>query len=140
MSRTITLSTLGPHSPDYTREVAWAMAECVRVLNYAAGSGAETAIAYPATVYEVLGALSTATARMPQLLSQLTTWLERAVEAGTLADDRHRGPAAAVARSREAAARAKVALGSVMTALETAQQEIAFLRAADGKENEGGPW
>ena len=44
MSETITLSTLGPHSPDYTREVAWAMAECVLVLNYAAGSGAETAI------------------------------------------------------------------------------------------------
>ena len=36
--------------------------------------------------------------------------------------------------------RAKLALGSVTTALETAQQEIAFLRAADGKENEGGPW
>ena len=140
MSETITLSTLGPHSPDYTREVAWAMAECVRVLNYAAGSGVETAIVYPATVYEVLGALSTATARMPQLLSQLNTWLERAVEAGRLADDRHRDPAAAVAGSREAAARAKVALGSVTTALETAQQEIAFLRAADGLEDAGGHW
>lgn len=140
MSETITLSTLGPHSPDYTREVAWAMAECVRVLNYAAGSGAEMAIVYPATVYEVLGALSTATARMPQLLSQLNTWLERAVETSSLADDRHRDPAAAVAASREAAARAKVALGSVTTALETAQQEIAFLRAADGQEDAGGHW
>jgi hypothetical protein len=139
MSETITLSTLGPHSPDYTREVAWAMAECVRVLNYAAGSGVETAIVYPATVYEVLGALYTATARMPQLLSQLNTWLERA-EAGRLADDRHRDPAAAVAGSQEAAGRAKVALRSVTAALETAQQEIAFLRAADRQEDAGGHW
>src|SRR3974377_801000 len=129
MSETITLSTLGPHSPEYTREVAWAMAECVRVLNYAASSGAETAIVYPATVYEVLGALYTATARMPQLLTQLNAWLERAAEAGDLA--------AAGGESREAGSRAKVALSSVITALETAQQEIAYLRTADGRENAG---
>jgi hypothetical protein len=138
MSETITLSTLGPHSPAYTREVASAMAECVRVLNYASGSGAQTAIVYPAAVYDVLGSLYTATARMPQLLSQLIIWLERAAEAGRLADDRHRDPGAAVSGAQAAAARAEVALGSLTAALEAAQQEIAFLSAADGREDAGG--
>jgi hypothetical protein len=135
MSETITLSTLGPHSLDYTREVASAMAECVRVLNYATGSGAETAIVYPATSYDVLGALYTATARMPQLLSQLMSWLERTAGAGRLADDRHHDSAAAVAGAQQAAARAVAALATVTAALEAAQQNIAFLRV--GREDAG---
>jgi hypothetical protein len=138
VSETITLSTLGPHSPAYTRQVASAMAECVRVLNYASGSGAQMAIVYPATVYDVLGALYTATARMPQLLSQLIGWLEAVTEAGGVADDRHRDPAAAVSGMRDAAARAQAALDSLTAALDAAQQEIAFLRAADGREEAGG--
>lgn len=138
MSETITLNTLGPHSPEYTREVAWATAECIRVLNYATGSGAGTGIAYPATVYEVLGALYTATARMPQLLRQLVAWLDRASGAGGLADDRRRDPAIAVEGAREAIARALAGLGSVTAALEAAQQEIASLGASNGHGHNGG--
>jgi len=88
VSETVTLSTLGPHSPEYTVTVADALAECVRVLNHATRS--DDAIGYPGAVYQVLGALYTATGRLPQLLSQLSGWLERETEAGRLAEHQHR--------------------------------------------------
>lgn len=133
-SETITLSTLGPHSPDYTRQVAWGMAECVRVLNYATGSSADEGIAYPATAYDVLGALYTATGRFPQLLSQLSGWLERAAEAGVLAEDRHGDVIAAVATAQEALARAGGQIAAVTSSLQGAQQAIAGLCMPDDGE------
>jgi len=136
MSETITLSTLGPHSPDYTRKIAWSLAECVRVLNYATASGADTGIAYPATAYEVLGALYTATGRLPQLLSQLSGRLERATEAGRLAEDRHGDVIAAVATAQEALECAGGHIGAVTSALQAAQNAIAGLSMPD--DDEGG--
>ncbi len=136
MSETITLSTLGPHSPEYTREVAWGLAECVRVLNYATGSAEDAGIAYPATAYEVLGALYTATGRLPQLLSQLSGWLERAAEAGRLAEERHGDVVAAVATAQEALECAAGHVGAVTSALQAAQNAIAGLSMPD--DDEGG--
>lgn len=136
MSETITLSTLGPHSPEYTAEVANAMAECVRVLNYATGSSADAGIAYPATVYQVLGAMYTSTGRLPQLLSQLSGWLERAAEAGRLAEDRHGDVIAAVATAQEALVFANGKLASVTSALEAAQAAVSGLSLAERGEGE----
>jgi hypothetical protein len=138
VSETITLSTLGPHSPDYTREIAWGLAECMRVLNYATGSGADAGIAYPATAYDVLGALYTATGRLPQLLSQLSGWLEQAAEAGRLAEDRHGDVIAAVATAQEALAHAGGQISAVTSALQAAQNAIAGLYMPGDGEG-GGP-
>ena len=130
MTETITLNTLGPHSPKYTAEVAWGLAECVRVLNYATGSSAAAGIAYPVTVYELLGALSTTTGRMPQLLSQLARWLEDRMRAGALADDRDGDVGAAVADARGALDRARSSVADATAALQDAQNAIGGLRSA----------
>lgn len=130
MTETITLNTLGPHSPKYTSEVAWGLAECVRVLNYATGSDAAAGIAYPVTIYELLGALYSATGGMPQLLSQLARWLEDRKRAGALADDRHGDVGTAVADTASALDRARSSVAALTTALQDAQNAISGLRSA----------
>jgi hypothetical protein len=65
----------GPHSDDYTRHVASAFAESVRVLNYVTRTSA--GVPHPATLNSVLGELRTGIQRMYQLLRQLDRHLVR---------------------------------------------------------------
>jgi hypothetical protein len=129
VSETITLSVIGPHSPEYTEQVANGLAECVRVLNYATGSAAQGAIGYPATVYDVLGSLYTATGRLPQLLGQLAAWLEEQSARGQFRDELDDDALAAVAAARTALGRAGAGLAEVTAALQDAQNAIAGLAA-----------
>jgi hypothetical protein len=99
MTETVRLSPGGPHSPDYTREVASAVAEAIRVLNHATLSYFGEALAFPADADAVIGSLGAAPQRLPQLLDQVRGWLASELTAGRLqvdygsyADD----PAAAV--------------------------------------------
>lgn len=141
MTETITLNTLGPHSPEYTSEVGRAMAECMRVLNYATRSSAEEAFRYPADVYELLGSLYTATERMPQLFRQLSQWLVRQAQAGRLGVDGD-GSQDAAARQVELG---QLWLGSAIAAaldltrtLQSAQESIARLHALPEADEGGG--
>lgn len=84
------LHTDGPHSPDYTRQVAEAMAEAVRVLNYATQS--DDGLKNPADAYELLGYLAAAAASLPQLLRQTQGFLDQGVQNGTVRDDHGREP------------------------------------------------
>lgn len=141
MTETITLSTLGPHTPEYTSEVGQALAECVRVLNYATRSPADEAFRYPADVYELLGSLYTATERMPQLFRQLGEWLARQDQGGRLGVDGGRSKDA-VARQVELG---RIWLGSAATAaldltrtLQSAQNSIAQLHGLPEADEGGG--
>jgi hypothetical protein len=135
VSETVTLSTLGPYSPEYTVSVAGALAECVRVLNYATGSG--EGIGSPAGVFQVLGALGTAAARLPQLLGQLSGWLGRQAEAGWLAEGACGDVIAAVATAEDALARATAQARALSCALQDAQQAIAFVYLREDGEGAG---
>jgi hypothetical protein len=114
----------GPHSDDYTTDLADAFAESVRVLNHATMTG--SGLTYPATAYTVVGALSAGASGLRQLLDQLGAFLDQQDAAGRLGDDRnaHRDPAAALAaahvhltNARHAAAALSVALGEAQSAL-----------------------
>jgi hypothetical protein len=97
---TIQLSTEGPHSPQYTRNVAAAAAEAVRVLNHATMNNGDEALAYPADAESVIRSVAAVAQRLPQLLEQLQGWLTGELQAGRLqaAYGPHAGdPAAAVA-------------------------------------------
>jgi hypothetical protein len=74
----------GPHSDDYTRHVAQALAESVRVLNHATRH--RNGVTEPATVNAVLSSLRDGLARMDQMLQQLDTRLVRFAQSGRLAD------------------------------------------------------
>ncbi|UBU09993.1 hypothetical protein [Nonomuraea gerenzanensis] len=84
---TIHLDPDGPHSDTYTRQVAGAFAETVRVLNYATRT--QDGVPHPATVNSVLGDLRTGMQRMDQLLRQINQRL-RDFGQGDLADSRER--------------------------------------------------
>lgn len=69
------LSVDGPHSDDYTRHVAQAFAEAVRVLNHATLN--RDGVTDPATVHDVLGSLRDGIQRLEQTLHQLDGHLAR---------------------------------------------------------------
>lgn len=120
---TIQLSTEGPHSPQYTRNVAAAAAEAVRVLNHATMNNRDQALAYPADAESVIRSVAAVAQRLPQLLEQLQGWLAGELHAGRLqaAYGPHAGdPAAAVA----------VAGGRLLTAAGCASQLSDALTAA----------
>jgi hypothetical protein len=97
---TIQLSTAGPHSPQYTRDVAATAAEAVRVLNHATLNNHGEALAYPGDAESVIRSMAAVAQRLPQLLDQLQSWLTGELQAGRLqvAYGPHAGnPAAAVA-------------------------------------------
>ncbi|GGQ02372.1 hypothetical protein BKA00_004311 [Actinomadura coerulea] len=83
------------HSSEYTLRVASAIAEAVRVLNYATfAQNAPDGMPYPSTSYDVIGRLQAATAGMGQLFGQLAdrladldTTQEITVSHGLFADD-----------------------------------------------------
>lgn len=76
MTEQIELRTAGPHSPDYTMQVANAIAEAVRVLNHATlpVDGAP-GLNGPVAAERLLGALHTALTRFPQLVDQVKDFL-----------------------------------------------------------------
>lgn len=78
----------GPHSPSYTREVAAAFAEAVRVLNHATRSSAD-GLESPADVCAVVGDVQAAVGALPQLLHQLAEFLLAQAAAGRLGNTEH---------------------------------------------------
>lgn len=93
---THSLNPSGPHDDDYTRHVANALSESVRVLNHATREGGVTT---PNTVYDVLGDLSAAASGLDQLLQQLGQRLASMHTAGQVAHD-NRPPEVAVLQAR----------------------------------------
>lgn len=77
---------------DSTLTLARAAAEAVRGLNHATSGG----LGQPAVAYAVLGELSLAASRLPQLLAQVSRWLAAALAAGQLACDDGTSPAPAI--------------------------------------------
>lgn len=144
MSGPIELRPDGPHSNDYTVRTAWALAEAVRVLNYATGSHAAAGLTAPATVYDVLGAAKTAAQRLPQLFGQLGDFLDAQLEAGRLADSSGRGsgrhPSFAVEAARLELSDARAAANRLERALERAQAAVSGLHAPVPRPaDDGGP-
>lgn len=122
----ISLNTDGPHSPEYTREVADALAEAVRVLNYSTRSG-EAGLESPADAYSLLGALYTATGRLPQLVTQIVAFLAAQGGSGALADAHDRSVATQIAEASYHLGHADGTATKLTAALQQAQQSISGL-------------
>jgi hypothetical protein len=120
MAETITLDAAGPPSPEYTVQVAHALAECVRVLTWATAGPA--GIGQPAHARAVLAELHRALAGLPQLFSQLSTWLYGMAEEGALAPAGAGDVAATVATVIEALDWAEIQIGTVTSSLAQARR------------------
>ena len=75
MNEYFELRAEGPHTPGYTRDIAAATAECIRVLVRATAKDAG-GLQNVGDLYDVLGALQFAAQRFPKLLEQLGEFLE----------------------------------------------------------------
>jgi hypothetical protein len=103
--------------------LARAAAEAVRALNHLT-LGAD-GLGQPADAYEVLGELSLAAARIPQLLGQLGRWLAAALASGRLGCDDGTDPAAAVSGAWLFLSDARASAAALARDLEQAQQQLA---------------
>ena len=127
----ISLNTDGPHGPDYTRDLGNALAETVRCLNYAT-LGDAPGLEDPADAYSLLGALYTATERLPQLVTQLVAFLAQQGGTGSVADDHGRDAETQVAEASYHLGHAHGASTALTKALQQAQQSISGLYVREG--------
>lgn len=108
-------------------------AEAIRALNYATRPAAGT-LTGPADVYDVTGALASLTARLPQALSQLQSFLAGEHTAGRVrvVDGPHTGdPAAALAESERWLTCAAGAADTLRHALEQAHAALSWTAGPD---------
>lgn len=128
----------GPHSDDYTAEMARSFTESVRVLNHATMT--RPGLSWPSTVYTVVGDLAAGTAGLRQLFDQLGAFLDAEDTAGRLGDDRdpHRDPADALARAHAHLTGARLAAAALSVALGEAQSALSGLYVPDTDTSEQG--
>jgi len=126
VTKPIELRADGPHSAEYTMQVAYVLDDAARVLNHATMPGAG-GLDYPGDAYRLLGALYTATERLPQLFAQLTAFLESQRDAGNLADDNGRNATGQVALAAFRLAKAIQAAATLTDELQAAQNAISGL-------------
>ena len=110
-------------SSDATLALAHTAAETIRALNHATLSGG--GLAQPADAYQLLGELSLAASRLPQLLTQVERWLEGALAAGQLGCDDRTDPAVAVSGAQTYMTDARTTAAALARDLDYAQQQIA---------------
>jgi len=120
--------------PDGTLALARAAAEAIRGLNHATlGAGGR---GQPSDAYAVLGELSTAASRIPQLLGQVGRWLAAALADGRLGCDDGTDPATAVSGAWLFISDARASAASLARDLEQAQQQLAAVNGQPPRKEE----
>ena len=106
-------------------------AEAVRSLNHLTLGGG--GLGQPADACEVLGELSLAASRIPQLLGQVGRWLAAALAAGRLGCDDGTDPATAVSGAWLFISDARGSAAALARDLEQAQQQLAAVNGGPSR-------
>jgi hypothetical protein len=106
-----------------TVALARTAAEAIRGLNWATRHAA--GLDQPAIAYDILAALSLAASRLPQLLTQVTGYLDQALAAGRLGHDLGEDPARAVEAAGVFLGDARGSATALAGDLSQAQQQLA---------------
>jgi hypothetical protein len=112
------------------REAARAVAEGIRTLRRLT-LGPDDQLEGPADVRDVIGSLSLAMSRMPQLLEQLATFLEIEHVKGTVADDQGAGAGEYVRAVSDALHRAGLDAEAMAAGLDAAREACQRVQASD---------
>ncbi len=112
-----------PQAAGPAAALARSAAEAIRSLNHA--TLGQDGLGQPADAYEVLGELSLAASRLPQLLGQIGRWLAAALAAGRLGCDDGTDPAAAVSGAATLISSARGSAAALAGNLSQAQQQLA---------------
>jgi hypothetical protein len=120
-------------SPDGTLALARSAAEAIRSLNHATLGG--DGLGQPADAYAVLGELSLAASRLPQLLGQVGRWLAAALAGGRLGCDDGTDPAAPVSGAWLFLCDARGSAAALAHDLELAQQQLAAVNGGPSRKD-----
>jgi hypothetical protein len=110
---------------DDTVRLARTAAEAVRGLNHLTGHDA--GLGQPSAAYDLTGALALAASRLPQLLTQIERWLDRALAAGQLGHDIGEDPADAIDAAAIFLSDARARASALAGDLNAAQQYLALI-------------
>ncbi|HEX3388937.1 MAG TPA: hypothetical protein VHT94_07860 [Streptosporangiaceae bacterium] len=108
---------------DDTVALARTAAEAIRGLNWTTNSPA--GLDQPSVAYDIIGALSLAASRLPQLITQITGWLDQAASAGRLGHDFGEDPATAVEATGIFLDDARLSAAALSGDLDAAWQQLA---------------
>jgi hypothetical protein len=105
--------------------LAHAAAEAIRNLNHATRNPA--GLGQPSAAYDVTGALSMTAARLPQLITQISAYLNHALAGGRLGHDLGEDPALAVDDAVTFLGDAAMSAAALAGDLDAAQQQLALI-------------
>jgi hypothetical protein len=108
---------------DDTVTLARTAAEAIRGLNWTTSSAA--GLDQPSTAYDIIGALSLAASRLPQLITQITRYLDQAASAGRIGHDFGEDPATAVEATVIFLDDARLSAAALSGDLDAAWQQLA---------------
>jgi hypothetical protein len=111
-------------------EVAEAIADAVRTLNYQTGAGGSVELEHPSDLYDVVGSLAVAAERLPQLFDQMARWITAEQQAGRVGHDQDQDPGEYVNAVTDALRRASDDAVTLRAALDNAHQAASGLTAA----------
>lgn len=117
---------------DDTITLARTAAEAIRGLNWT--TGCDAGLEQPSACYDIIGALRVAASRLPQLVTQITAWLEQALAAGRLGHDLGDDPAHDIGAVAVFLDDVRGYAAAMTAGLDTAQQYLAAINATPRKE------
>ena len=106
-----------------TVTLARTAAEAIRGLNWV--TRCDAGLDQPSVAYDVAGALMLAVSRLPQLFTQITSYLDHALAAGRLGHDLGEDPATAVEATAIFLGDARLSAAALAGDLDAAQQQLA---------------
>ena len=113
--------------------ITWCVAErAIGVITGEVGAGKTVSVRtvlagldQPSVAYDITGALMLAASRLPQLITQITGYLDRALAAGRLGHDLGEDPATAVEATAIFLGDARTSAAALASDLDAAQQQLA---------------
>jgi hypothetical protein len=108
---------------DDTLRLARTAAEAIRGLNWL--TRCDAGLDQPSVAYGITGALMLAASRLPQLITQITSYLDRALAAGRLGHDLGEDPATSVEATAIFLDDARRSAAALAGDLDAAQQQLA---------------
>jgi hypothetical protein len=113
-----------------TVTLARAAAEAIRGLNWV--TRCDAGLDQPSVAYDITGALMLAASRLPQLLTQLTSYLDQALAAGRLGHDLGEDPAGDIDAAVIFLGDARASAAALASDLDAAQQQPALINGRPG--------
>ena len=108
-----------------TLTLARTAAEAIRGLNWA--TRYDAGLDQPSAAYDLTGALMLAASRLPQLLTQITRYLDQALAAGQLGHDHGDDPASSIHAAGIFLHDARASAAALTGDLDAAQQQLALI-------------